>query len=39
MADIEAENAAIVEDRDKTIRRVYYGKDGGSTAYKNLSRC
>ena len=34
MADVEAENAATIEDRDKTIRRVYYGKDGGSTAYK-----
>ena len=34
MADIGAESAAIVEDRDNTIRRVYYGKEGGSTAYK-----
>ena len=34
MADIEAESSAIVEDRDNTIRRFYYGKEGGSTAYK-----
>ena len=34
MADVEAENAATIEDRDKTIRRVYCGKYGGSTAYK-----
>ena len=34
MADIEAESAAIVEDRDTTSRRVYHGKEGGSTAYK-----
>ena len=34
MADIEAENNAIIEDRDKTIRKVYHGKDGGSSAYK-----
>ena len=31
---MDAEQAAVVEDRDKTIRRVYYGKDGGSSAYK-----
>ena len=31
---MEAENAATIEDRDKTIRTFYYGKDGGSTAYK-----
>ncbi len=29
MADIEAENVAIVEDRDKTIRRVHQGKETG----------
>ncbi len=34
MTDIEAANAATIEDRDKTIRRVYHGKDGGCTAYK-----
>ena len=34
MADIEAESAATIEDRYTTIRKVYYGKDGGSTAYK-----
>ena len=28
MADIEAENAPTIEDRDKTIRRVYHGKEG-----------
>ena len=31
---MDAEQAADVEDRDKTIRRVYYSKDGGSSAYK-----
>ena len=31
---MDADQAAVVEDRDKTIRRVYYGKDGGSSAYK-----
>ena len=31
---MDAEQAAIVEYRDKTIRRVYHGKDGGSSAYK-----
>lgn len=34
MTDREVENAAIFEDREKTIRRVYYSKDGGNTAYK-----
>ena len=31
---MDEEQAAVVEDRDKTIRRVYYGKDGGRSAYK-----
>jgi hypothetical protein len=34
MADVEAESAAIVQDRDTTIRRVYHGKECGSTGYK-----
>ena len=32
--DYEAANAAIIKQRDETIRRVYYSKSGGSTAYK-----
>ncbi len=31
---MDEKQATIVEDRDKTIRRVYHGKDGGRTAYK-----
>ena len=31
---MDADQAAVVEDIDKTIRRVYYGEDGGSTPYK-----
>ncbi len=34
MADLEAENAAIIQERDNNFRRVYYEKDGGGTAYK-----
>ncbi len=38
MADIEADdvaaNAAISEEWDQFIRRDYYSKNGGSTAYK-----
>ena len=32
--DYEAANAAIIEEINKIIRRVYYSKSGGSTAYK-----
>ncbi len=32
--DYETESAAIIEGRHKTIRRVYYSKTGGGTAYK-----
>ena len=31
---MDAEQEADVEDRDKTIRRVYYSKDWGNSAYK-----
>jgi hypothetical protein len=34
MEELDADNAAIVADRDRTSRRVYYSKTGGSTAYK-----
>ena len=32
--DYDATNAAIIEQRGKIIRRVYYSKAGGSTACK-----
>ena len=28
------EQAAIVKDRDDTISKIYFSKDGGRTAYK-----
>ena len=31
---MNAESEAIINDRDKTIAQVYFGKDGGSTPYK-----
>ncbi len=31
---MDAEQQAIINDRDKTIARVYHGKDGGRPAYK-----
>ena len=31
---MDDEQAADVADRDKTIRKVYYGRDGGRTPYK-----
>ena len=31
---MEADSNAVIEERDKTIRSVFYGKDGGSTPYK-----
>ena len=31
---MDEENEAIANDRDKTIARLYYGKDGGSTPCK-----
>ncbi len=34
---MEAENAAIINDRDKTIAKVYDGADGGRPAYKTYT--
>ena len=34
MGEREAENQAIINDRDKIIAKVYHGKDGGRPAYK-----
>ena len=31
---MEAENQAIINDRDKTNAKVYHGKDGGRPAYE-----
>ena len=34
MIEAEAVHAAFAEHTDKIIRRVYYSKDGGNSAYK-----
>jgi hypothetical protein len=31
---MDAEQKAVVEDRDNTISKIYHSKDGGRTAYK-----
>ena len=31
---MDQEQAAVVEDREKTIRQIYYGKTGRSTPYE-----
>ena len=33
---MEADISTVIEERDKTIRSVFYGKDGGSTPYKTF---